>query len=168
MKYSKETRFQVDGMLGSLARKLRIFGFDTAYQSDSVDDELLKTSKKEHRVLVTSDRELYGRTRKHDIESILITDTIDETNLLFIFKSLDLEFSELSPVFSRCSRCNGSLERADDAGITVSSEQMRDPRTVFRCVKCQKTYWEGSHWRKLRKTAEIIRLGLEHEKTVNH
>ncbi len=166
MKCSKETRFQVDGMLGSLARKLRIFGFDTAYQSDSVDDELLKTSKKEHRVLVTSDRELYERARKHEIESILITSTIDEASMLFIFKSLNLEYTEPTPFFSRCSRCNGLLERDGHEQMTGASERTRNPKIIFRCVNCQKTYWEGSHWRKLRKTAEIIRLGLN-DKTAN-
>ena len=30
--------FVVDGMLGSLARKLRMFGFDTLYYNDAEDD----------------------------------------------------------------------------------------------------------------------------------
>ena len=36
----EQPRFLVDGMLGSLARKLRILGFDTVYDPKSEDDEL--------------------------------------------------------------------------------------------------------------------------------
>ena len=168
MKCSKETRFQVDGMLGSLARKLRILGFDTTYQSDCIDEELLKSSKREVRVLVTSDRELYERAKKRRIESILIRGITDEANLLLIFRSLQLEYIDPSPYASRCSQCNGPLERAENEFMRVYSHGSRSSRSVFRCVKCQKAYWEGSHWRKLRETTEIIRLGLKHDKTVNH
>ncbi len=167
MRSSKAKRFQVDSMLGSLARKLRIFGFDTDYQAHSTDDELLKSSKEEARVLVTSDRELYGRAIKQEIESILLSGTGDEVNMLLVFKTLDLECPNPSPFFSRCSLCNGSLER-DATEIIKVSNGTRLPRILFRCVKCRKTYWDGSHWRKLRKTAEIIRLGLEQEKIVSH
>ncbi len=48
-------RFVADAMLGSLARKLRIFGFDTLYFKDGGDSELLKLAKSEGRILLTSD-----------------------------------------------------------------------------------------------------------------
>ncbi|MFQ6135141.1 MAG: Mut7-C RNAse domain-containing protein, partial [Nitrososphaerales archaeon] len=34
-------KFVVDGMLGSLARKLRIFGYDTVYDAKIGDKEIL-------------------------------------------------------------------------------------------------------------------------------
>ncbi|HVB95073.1 MAG TPA: Mut7-C RNAse domain-containing protein [Nitrososphaerales archaeon] len=40
-------RFIADAMLGSLARKLRIFGFDTSYFSDGRDIELEDLARKE-------------------------------------------------------------------------------------------------------------------------
>jgi len=39
-------KFLVDGMLGKLARKLRIFGFDTTYLSNTDDDNLIKLELK--------------------------------------------------------------------------------------------------------------------------
>jgi len=49
----------VDAMLGSLARKLRIYGFDTVYDKDSEDSSMLIAAKTESRTLVTCDKELH-------------------------------------------------------------------------------------------------------------
>ena len=54
------TRFEVDGMLGSLARWLRILGYDTDYANQRDDAELVRIARAEDRVLLTRDRELAG------------------------------------------------------------------------------------------------------------
>src|SRR2546428_13577786 len=51
-------KFIVDAMLGSLARKLRIFGFDTSYYKTGEDIDLLRVAREEGRAIVTSDRAL--------------------------------------------------------------------------------------------------------------
>jgi uncharacterized protein with PIN domain len=50
-------RFILDGMLGSLARWLRIIGYDTIYYVDKEDDELRDEAKKNNRTLITRDHE---------------------------------------------------------------------------------------------------------------
>ena len=45
-------------MLGSLARKLRIFGYDTLYFREGSDAELERVAIAEDRVIVTADRGL--------------------------------------------------------------------------------------------------------------
>ena len=44
-------------MLGSIARKLRIFGFDTIYIFAHADDEILKIGIEQDRVILTADKE---------------------------------------------------------------------------------------------------------------
>src|SRR6185437_14447077 len=53
------TRFVVDAMLGSFARKLRIFGFDALYFGSGPDAELLQVAKADRRIILTSDRMLW-------------------------------------------------------------------------------------------------------------
>ena len=51
-----------DHMLGTLAKWLRIYGFDTAYaNSEMDDDDIIRISKKEKRILITRDKNLTNR-----------------------------------------------------------------------------------------------------------
>ncbi len=138
-KQRKDVTFLSDGMLGSLARKLRILGFDTMYDSKSSDNDLLRIAKETKRYLLTSDVELYFRARTKKIDSILIRSSSERGRLYEVLSNIgesSLNFSRTS----RCSACNGLLEdsgRADRAG------------TIYKCVDCGKDYWRGSHWKKL-------------------
>ena len=42
--------FLVDAMLGKLAKKMRLLGYDTVYFSDMEDEELILKAKKENRI----------------------------------------------------------------------------------------------------------------------
>ena len=50
-------------MLGSLARWLRILGYDTAYDNQIEDDEIIERCRQERRVALTRDRRLAQRSR---------------------------------------------------------------------------------------------------------
>ena len=54
----------MDAMLGSLARWLRIGGYDTEYERDCADDSLLVLAESKDRVLVTRDEVLAERAKK--------------------------------------------------------------------------------------------------------
>jgi threonine dehydratase len=54
-------RFLLDVHLGSLARRMRLLGLDTAYRNDADDDELAQQAAAEGRVLLTQDRGLLRR-----------------------------------------------------------------------------------------------------------
>src|SRR5207247_5004990 len=55
-----QLRFVVDGMLGGLARWLRMLGYETEYDSKADDNTLLELSKKQEAILLTRDEELYN------------------------------------------------------------------------------------------------------------
>jgi uncharacterized protein with PIN domain len=52
-------KFVVDGMLGKLVRWLRMMGHDVDYFSSMDGSELLTIAKKEHKILLTRDFQLY-------------------------------------------------------------------------------------------------------------
>lgn len=51
-------RFIVDCMLGNIAKKLRIMGFDTEFWLAANDDFLINRCKNEQKLLLTKDRAL--------------------------------------------------------------------------------------------------------------
>lgn len=145
-----DLRFIVDSMLGSLARKLRIFGFDVIYNANYNDEQLLKWAENDKRMILTSDKGLFQIAFKRGLNALLITDNNDEDRMVSVMLKLGLENCSLTP--SRCPICNGSL-------IKVSRDEVSKdlPKNIalrysefYKCESCGKLYWEGSHWRKLK------------------
>ncbi|MBD0324072.1 MAG: hypothetical protein ICV72_11905, partial [Aldersonia sp.] len=56
-----DARFVLDVHLGTLARRMRLLGIDTAYRNDAADAELVAQAAAERRVLLTQDRGLLRR-----------------------------------------------------------------------------------------------------------
>jgi uncharacterized protein with PIN domain len=151
--------FVADGHLGGLTRNLRLLGFDVAYSQNADDRQLLAVMARENRALLTRDRRLlmhaivqhgyWPRSQKPDEQTIEI---IRRFNL-----------SESIAPFTRCLRCNGVLEEAPKAEIIDKLE----PLTKIyydqfrRCPGCKQIYWPGSHFRKLQKRIEEIRLRVK-------
>jgi len=152
------TKFIADGHLGSLARNLRLLGFDVAYPKDADDRQLLEIMAGENRALLTRDRRLlmhgivqhgyYPRSQNADEQTIEIVRRFD--------------LSELIAPFTRCLRCNARLEEAAKADVIDKLE----PLTKIyydqfrRCPDCKQIYWPGSHFPKLQKRIEEIRSRL--------
>jgi len=65
-------KFIADGMLGKLTRWLRMLGQDVTYSAQFEDEELIVTAKKEHRVLLTRDSELYQRAVAKGVDAFCV------------------------------------------------------------------------------------------------
>lgn len=143
-------------MLGSLARKLRIFGFDTLYSSGGSDTELLAASRRGRRVLLTADRGLFARALSLSTRAILVEGKTDRARLISVVRKAGLGAVSLGVRSrkSRCAACNGELERL----TTGAAAQAMIPRKVlsrhrlfYRCESCSRVYWRGGHWGRLRR-----------------
>ena len=148
-------RFLLDGMLGSLARWLRILGYDTLYHIDMEDDLLRAEAQDSKRVLVTRDAELHKIAKKTGLNSVLIhSDHIMEQ----LKELVDAQDISLIPMNTRCPRCNGDLEPADKDDITgkvpLESYNLFDEYWV--CTMCKALYWKGSHWVQIEETLNKI------------
>jgi uncharacterized protein len=136
-------RFVLDVHLGTLARRLRLLGFDTWYRTDTDDRELAEIAVGQRRILVSRDRGLLMRRRiTHGY--CPRSDDPDE-QLLEVIDRFDLR-DALAPR-TRCVRCNGPLG-------CVDREEVLDrlpprTRTAFdtfaRCTGCGQVYWPGAH-----------------------
>lgn len=135
---AKGPRFLVDGMLGSLAVKLRILGFDTAYDKISNDADLIQVARESGRILVTSDNVFFLQSIRLGVNSILVRDGTESERLASVLIKTGIH-SIVPSRGSRCSACNGELSKSE----WVSE------RTIYVCTECGKRYWRGSHWKNL-------------------
>lgn len=144
-------KFIVDGMLGSLARKLRLYGFDTLYIRDAEDNELLNEANLQKRILLTSDRKLAEMAYARGVAVILLEGKNDVKRMAEVSRLLNIKLV-LDSSNSRCAVCNGELSPASKKEI---SEEGLDEKILarydefFRCMNCGKVYWVGGHWKKL-------------------
>ncbi|WP_405589454.1 Mut7-C RNAse domain-containing protein [Streptomyces sp. NBC_01190] len=135
-------RFLLDVHLGTLARRLRLLGVDTAYQSTDIGDPALATlSAKERRVLLSRDRGLLRR-RELWAGGYVYSDRPDRQ----LDDVLERFAPELAP-WTRCVACNGPLVPADKETVRGQlADGTRKTYDVFaQCADCGRAYWKGAH-----------------------
>jgi uncharacterized protein with PIN domain len=136
-------RFDADEMLGSLAKWLRILGYDTTYERDKRDDEIMEFARRESRLLLTRDKVLAKRMAGSSL--YVQSDVLDE-QVGQVVRAFDLHFNE---EMTRCALCNGTLHRIDkkEAKKDAPERSLAMTDEFFRCKDCKKLYWKGTHWK---------------------
>lgn len=133
-------------MLGTLARWLRLLGYDARYFRDLDDADLLARARRGGRVLVTRDRALASRRAAGPV-------------VLLRARTLGGQWAELaracglrprpSRALTRCALCNARL-------VSLLRRQARRlvppyvhaTRRRFRCCpKCGRVFWRATHLR---------------------
>ncbi len=142
----------LDGMLGRLAKWLRILGYDAAYFPDLDDNQLVRLARAEGRILLTCDREL---TRRRGLTSLLVESDELEEQIQQVISELHLETEQ---PFSRCPICNTPLQEVEKPSVKehVPSYVFRTQEHFSLCPKCDRIYWQGTHWAKMRE--EMVRM----------
>ncbi len=153
-------RFLVDGMLGGLARWLRMLGQDVRYDASTGDNELLRIAYEENMVLLTRDEELYQRAIARRIPSALVVGETEEKRLAQIASifnvHLDVDMTE-----TRCPECGSDLKETPKKDVVdevpVASLKLYDQYWKCTNQNCGKVYWIGSHWNRIRQTLKEAR-----------
>ncbi len=142
-----ETLFFVDAMLGNLARKLRLLGYDTRYSSDIPDDKLISEADKESRIIVSKDTMLVKIAEKKGIPCVLVTKDNEIDQLLEINEKVRLNPPAIGGDTTRCPACNGKLTKVTKSSVkdTVPQRILDTIEDFWRCRNCNKVYWEGTH-----------------------
>ena len=101
-------KFLADGMLGKLARWLRMLGHDVIYSVEFDDSELLELAKKEERVLLTKDFELYKRAIGRGLDAYYVEGKTEPERLAEVAKRYSLPLV-IDMDKSHCPVCNTKL-----------------------------------------------------------
>jgi len=136
-------KFVADVMLGRLAKRMRLLGIDVLYDGKLDDNEIIRLSLVQDRVILTRDRALSDRPLAAN--HLLINSDLARQQVEQVLSTFSLD-SHLNPL-SRCSECNEPLVR-------ITREEARDlvPQYVYEnndhflcCPRCKRTYWRGTH-----------------------
>jgi len=139
-------KFFADRMLGRLAKKLRILGFDTLYFSDIPKNEIFRLCKKEDRILLTRDKQIAKRAWKEKVAFFFLKSDKWYSQLKAVKDRFNISLEDCL-LFSRCSECNGFLEHIDKEKIKnkIPEYVYLTNNEFLMCPKCGKVYWRGTH-----------------------
>jgi len=140
-------RFLADAMLGRLARWLRVFGFDTAYDSAIPDDVLVERGDAEGRIVLTRDTSVMRRRKGRKL--FIASDRWRE-QVRQVMAELHLE--EPPRLFTRCLECNEPLEGAPRESVEglVPPYVFKTAAEFSRCPACRRIFWAATHHEKMR------------------
>ncbi len=156
--HGETPRFFCDAMLGGLARWLRAGGYDAAFEHGIDDGDLVERARRQGRVILSCDGGLFERSLLRDgvISSVRVPRQLSKfEQLRFVVDRLGL--TRLPP---RCMACGGELlERPKH---TVADEApplaFRCCERFWRCRRCGKLLWRGTHWQRIdRKLEELFK-----------
>jgi uncharacterized protein with PIN domain len=145
-------KFIADVMLGRLAKRMRLLGYDVFYDSSLNDNGVIRQALEQQRVILTRDRGLANRPSAKN-HLFIRSDGVDNQ-----LREVIQHFS-LSPAgaLSRCSVCNNVLEEMARNGARdrVPEYVYRHSESFLQCTKCGRIYWRGTHVLRMRLRSRI-------------
>ncbi len=138
-----EDKFYADAMLGSLARWMRVLGYDVEYERDIDDRVLVLRALSQGRIVLTRDKQLSKRRALRGRVRFIESDQL-EAQLIQVVERYPIGEEGF---LTRCLRCNTPLE-------DIESEEVKGEVPVFvfetekrfrKCGPCGKIYWPGTH-----------------------
>ncbi len=144
----RNPKFVVDTHLGKLARYLRLLGFDTVYGNTLEDNEIIRISQNDNRIIITRDKGILKTnsvTHGYYVRSQKPKEQLNE-----VIRRFHLELS-VKP-FTVCSVCNGEIVNIakDKISGQLKSLTKKHYNRFFMCRECKKIYWEGSHYKRIK------------------
>ncbi len=139
----RNIQFIVDVNLGKLAKKLRLLGFDTLFQNDYDDNQIVEIAFKEKRIILTRDKGVLKYSKV--THGYWIRNDDPKKQLIEVIEKFQLQ-NHFNP-FTRCSNCNGVLHSIEKKSLEgrVKSDTLKIFDNFWECADCKKIYWEGSH-----------------------
>ena len=155
-------KFIADGMLGKLTRWLRMLGHNVKYSNKLDDAQLITIAKKERRILLTRDLELYQQATTKGVNAFYLEEKTETEKLAHIAKRFNIKL-EIDMATSRCTKCNTRVKPTSKEKVAdkVEKSTFSYYNEFWECPKCGQIYWQGAHWTKIRKTLEATKEKLE-------
>jgi uncharacterized protein with PIN domain len=138
-------RFVLDVHLGTLTRRLRLVGVDSAYSNDAGDDELIAQANEQNRVLLTQDRGLLRR------RSLWLGGYVRGARPDQQLRDVLERFAPPLAPWTICTACNGRLSavRKPQVEQVLQPGTRRTYESFARCLACGQVYWRGAHSQRL-------------------
>ncbi|RYY98696.1 MAG: hypothetical protein EOO11_07265 [Chitinophagaceae bacterium] len=147
-------RFVLDVHLGSLARALRLLGFDTLYENNYSDPQIAGIASAGGRAVLTRDVGLlkhkqvqWGYWLRSQHTELQAREVLDRYRL----------YDAITP-FRRCLSCNGPIAMVaeEDIHALIPLRVLGFQQEYFRCGSCGKIYWKGTHYERMKAFIERL------------
>ena len=155
--------FVCDAMLGGLARWLRAAGYDAQFEYGIDDSELIAKAEASGRMILSSDGPLFERNviKSGTMAALFVPRQLSKfEQLRYVLRELKLPL--LGP---RCMGCGGELVEVPKHAVTAEAPPLafRNCDHFWRCKRCGKLLWHGTHWQKITRRLEQIGAELQSE-----
>ena len=154
-------KYLCDQMFGTLAKWLRIYGFDTYFpKGDKKDSELLDICKNENRTLITRDKNLIIRAKREKIKTIEISSINIDDQIRSAIYAVKINSDG---VLSRCILCNSLVDeiKKEEVKGKIPKNSFDSNEKYWYCKKCDKIYWKGSHFENMIEKINEIKKSIE-------
>lgn len=154
----RDPKFILDVHLGKLSKYLRLLGFDTYIEDYMNDNEIIELSLKEKRIILTRDKNLLKH--KQITHGYWIRSQNPKIQLKEVIRRLDLP--GIVKPFTRCLECNNLVIEVPKNEILYDIKlKTKEFYTEFwKCPGCNRIYWKGSHYEKMKEHIESIITGI--------
>jgi uncharacterized protein with PIN domain len=149
-------KFILTRELGRLAKWLRILGLDTVYFNQDNLSTVIIEALRQDRIIITRNHRL---PRALGIRIVVIEKERFKEQIQELFRLLPMKL-DLERMFRRCIICNEEL-------LDIEKQEVKDkvPEYVFKtqgdfitCPKCNRIYWQGTHWGNVSQTIKELNL----------
>jgi uncharacterized protein with PIN domain len=140
-------------MTGKVSRWLRILGHDVKYESTASDDELLNIAVEEQRILLTRDNELFQRAQALNVRGFFLDKPRLEEKLAGLAQRFKIKL-DVDITNSRCPICGSHLNRVAQKEVSnkAPKNSLKHFKEFWICIRCDKLYWQGTHWKNINQT----------------
>ena len=135
-----------------------MLGFDVLYRNDYSDEEIIESSVKEKRTILTRDRELLKNNKI--THGYWIRSEGTEPQVKEVINRFDLKNNIRE--FLRCLECNSILVPVEKSKIEerIPLKVKEWHNEFWYCSRCDKIYWKGTHFEKMTGFIERLRNDL--------
>jgi len=149
-------------MLGKLTRWLRMLGHNVKYSNKLDDAQLIWIAKKERRILLTRDLELYQQAIGKGVNAFYLEGKTEAERLAQLAQRFKIDL-DIDLETSRCPKCNTRVKLISKVKVAdkVEKSTFSCYDEFWECPKCGQIYWQGAHWTRIRKTLEAAKESLE-------
>jgi len=151
-----ELHFFCDAMLGGLARWLRAWGYDAAYEYGIDDGRLVARAEETGAMILSSDGPLFERTviASGRAKALYVPQQLSRDQQLdFVVRELGLARRP-----GRCMACGGELADVPKHSVTDEAPPLafRHCDRFWRCARCGKLLWRGTHWHHIARRLDTL------------
>ena len=139
-----------------------MMGHDVEYSNSMDDSELLTIAKKDHRILLTRDFDLYRHAVDKEVGAFYVEGLTERERLAELAARFNIGL-EVDMATSRCPKCNTRVKPVPIESVAgrVEKNTLEHYTEFWECPKCGQVYWQGAHWTKIRETLRISAQSLQ-------